>query len=331
VSLVQSDTSFILDVNESDADHLDINPLNEALAGLAEQAPLLQGLGLALDQSERRVRHLLDGLGQLFMQIEVNTKANLQLIDLFNQQADNQQLIQKSLDSLQSNVEHLTANQTALVDSVSLTNQTIKTQQQTLSSLLQEQNQQMAMQLWSQQALWQKQTNLQEELARHQQATLQTSHQQMANEVTERLRAIYNLWQEQAVQQDQIANLRQQKLDATVQADQEYRERQIQQFTQAQQSALQTIVEHADQTYRHLGEHLQQLEHLFQKLVDGQDSTESGREQFNRLLLQSIESINADSQGRVELGTQLKILISELQARQEQMHQALSLALAVEK
>jgi DNA primase catalytic subunit len=218
-----------------------------------------------------------------------------------------------------------------LVDSVSLTNQTIKTQQQTLSSLLQEQNQQMAMQLWSQQALWQKQTNLQEELARHQQATLQTSHQQMANEVTERLRAIYNLWQEQAVQQDQIANLRQQKLDATVQADQEYRERQIQQFTQAQQSALQTIVEHADQTYRHLGEHLQQLEHLFQKLVDGQDSTESGREQFNRLLLQSIESINADSQGRVELGTQLKILISELQARQEQMHQALSLALAVEK
>lgn len=331
VSLVQSDTSFILDVNEVDADQLDINPLNEALAGLAEQAPLLQGLGLALDQSERRVRQLLDGLGQLFMQIEVNTKANVQLIDLFNQQSDTQQLIQKSLDSLQSNVEHLTANQTALVDSVSLTNQTIKTQQQTLSSLLQEQNQQVAMQLWSQQELWQKQANLQEELARHQQTTLQTSHQQMANEVTERLRAIYNFWQEQAVQQDQIANLRQQKLEAMVQADQEYRERQIQQFTQAQQSTLQTIVEHADQTYRHLGEHLQQFERLFQKLVDGQDSAESGREQFNRLLLQSIEGINADSHARVELGTQLKILISELQARQEQMHQALSLALAVEK
>ena len=331
VSLVQSDTSFILDVNESDVDQLDVNPLNEALVGLAEQAPLLQGLALALDQSERRVRHLLDGLGQLFMQIEVNTKANLQLIDLFNQQSDTQQLIQKSLDSLQSNVEHLTTNQTALVDSASLTNHSIKTQQQTLSSLLQEQNKQMAMQLLSQQELWQKQANLQEELARHQQATLQTSHQQMANEVTERLRAIYNLWQEQAVQQDQIANLRQQKLDATVQADQEYRERQIQQFTQAQQSALQTIVEHADQTYRNLGEHLQQFEHLFQKLIDGQDSAESEREQFNRLLLQSIEGINADSQARVELGTQLKILFSELQARQEQMHQVFSLALAVEK
>jgi hypothetical protein len=66
-------------------------------------------------------------------------------------------------------------------------------------------------------------------------------------------------------------------------------------------------------------------------MVDGQDSAEVGRVQFNRLLLQSIEGMTADSQARVELTSQLKMLFSELQARQEQMNQTLTLALSVDK
>lgn len=262
VSLVQSDTSFILDVNEPHADELNFNPMNEALAGLAEQAPLLQGLGLALDQSERRVRELLAGLGQLFTQIEINTTSNLHLVDLVSQQSESQQLMQKTLEALQANLGQLQDHQTVLADSARLTNDSIKIQQQTLTSLLHEQNQQAELQFSSQQALWQKQ---------------------------------------------------------------------VKQFTQAQQSSLQIIVEHADQTYRHLGEHLQHFQRLFQKLVDGQDSAEVGREQFNRLLLQSIEGMTADSQARIELSAQLKMLFSELQARQEQMNQTLTLALSVDK
>jgi hypothetical protein len=331
VSLVQSDTSFILDVNEPNADELDFNPMNEALAGLAAQAPLLQGLGLALDQSERRVRELLSGLGQLFSQIEINTKSNLHLVDLVSQQSESQQLMQKTLEALQANFGQLQDHQTVLADSARLTNDSIKIQQQTLTSLLHEQNQQMSLQLSSQQELWQKQANQQEELALKQQEILQQTQQTLSNQVTERLRDIYELWQEQAQQQDQIANLRQQKLNASLVADQEYRERQLQQFTQAQQNSLQTIVEHADQTYRQLGENLQSFQRLFQKMVDGQDSAEVGRVQFNRLLLQSIEGMTADSQARVELTSQLKMLFSELQARQEQMNQTLTLALSVDK
>jgi hypothetical protein len=331
VSLVQSDTSFILDVNEPDADQLDLNPMNEALAGLAEQAPLLKGLGVALDQSERRVRELLAGLGQLFNQIEINTTSNLHLVDLVSQQTESQQLLHKTLEALQANLGQLQDHQTVLADSARLTNDSIKIQQQTLTSLLHEQNQQMSLQLWSQQELWQKQANQQEELALKQQEILQKTQQTLSNQVTERLRDIYELWQEQAQQQDQIANLRQQKLNATVVAEQEYRERQLQQFTQAQQNSLQTIVEHADQTYRQLGENLQSFQRLFQKMVDGQDSAEAGRVQFNRLLLQSIEGMTADSQARIELTTQLKMLFSELQARQEQMNQTLILALSVDK
>jgi hypothetical protein len=277
------------------------------------------------------VRELLSGLGQLFSQIEINTKSNLHLVDLVSQQSESQQLMQKTLEALQANFGQLQDHQTVLADSARLTNDSIKIQQQTLTSLLHEQNQQMSLQLSSQQELWQKQANQQEELALKQQEILQQTQQTLSNQVTERLRDIYELWQEQAQQQDQIANLRQQKLNASLVADQEYRERQLQQFTQAQQNSLQTIVEHADQTYRQLGENLQSFQRLFQKMVDGQDSAEVGRVQFNRLLLQSIEGMAADSQARVELTSQLKMLFSELQARQEQMNQTLTLALSVDK
>jgi len=331
VSLVQSDTSFILDVNEPEVDSLDFNPMNEALAGLAEQAPLLKGLGVALDQSERRVRELLAGMGQLFTHIDINTKSNLHLVDLCSQQTESQQLTLKTLEAMQTNLSQLQAHQTVLSDSATLTNETIKTQQQTLTSLLQEQNQQVAQQLAAQQALWQKQATIQEELGLQQQEVLQKTQQTLSNEVTERLRDIYELWQEQAQQQDQIANLRQQKLNATLASEQQYREQQLQQFTQAQQASLQTIVEHADQTYRHLGEHLQHFERLFQKMVNGQEDAEAGRVQFNRLLLQSIEGMTADSHARIELSAQLKMLFTELQARQEQMNQTLTIALKNDK
>lgn len=331
VSLVQSDTSFILDVNEPNADELDFNPINQALAGLAEQAPLLQGLGVALDQSERRVRELLGGLGQLFAQIEINTKSNLHLVDLVSQQSESQQVMQKTLEVFQANLVQLQTQQTVLADSARLTNDAIKIQQQTLTSLLHEQNQQAALQFSSQQALWQKQADQQQELALKQQEILQKNQQILLNQVTEQLCGIYDLWQEQALQQDQIANLRQQKLNASLEAEQEYRQRQLQQFTQAQQNSLQIIVEHADQTYRQLGENLQRFQRLFEKLVDGQESAEEGRVQFNRLLLQSIEGMTADSHARIELSAQLKMLFSELQARQEQMNQTLTLALSVDK
>lgn len=331
VSLVQSDTSFILDVNEPNAEQLDFNPINQPLAGLAEQVPLLQGLGLALDQSERRVRELLAGLGQLFTQIEVNTKSNLYLVDLVSQQSESQQLMQKTLEVLQANLVQLQAQQTVLADSARLNNDTIKIQQHTLTSLLHEQNQQLALQLSSQQALWQKQADQQQELALQQQEILQKNQQILSNQVAEQLANIYDLWQQQAQQQEQIANLRQQTLNANLEAEQEYRQRQLQQFTEVQQNSLQTIIEHADQTYRHLGEHLQHFQRLFQKLVDGQESAEDGRVQFNRLLLQSIESMTADSHSRIELSAQLKMLFSELQARQEQIYQTLTLALSIDK
>lgn len=330
VSLVQSDTSFILADNEPVEDS-DFNPMNDALVGLASQAPLLKGLGVALDQSERRVRELLSGLGQLFNQIEINTKSNLHLVDLVGKQSESQQLMQKTLEALQANLGQLQTHQTVLADSARLTNDSIKIQQQTLTSLLHEQNQQMSFQLGSQQELWQKQADQQQELALKQQDILQKTQQTLSNEVTERLRDIYELWQQQAQQQDEIANLRQQKLNTSLVADQEYRQRQLQQFTETQQNSLQIIVEHADQTYRQLGENLQHFQRLFQKMIDGQESAEVGRVQFNRLLLQSIEGMTADSKARVEFSAQLKMLFSELQARQEQMNQTLTLALSIDK
>jgi hypothetical protein len=108
VSLVQSRVSWMTDIshqqNELSNDRVE---LANALAGLAEHSPVLQGLVVALDQSERRVRQLLTGVQELTAQIVTGTAAQsgmtTHLATLGEQQALSVQVIQ----GLQVDMSHM--------------------------------------------------------------------------------------------------------------------------------------------------------------------------------------------------------------------------------
>ncbi len=88
VALVQSETSLMLDITDesvSEAKLSTLEPLTQALGNFVEQSPLMRGLAVALDQSERRVRDLTNGLVQLSAQISASQSATQTLIDKFSQ------------------------------------------------------------------------------------------------------------------------------------------------------------------------------------------------------------------------------------------------------
>ncbi len=64
------------------ADGLDVAPLNKALADLAEHSPLLQSLTVALDQSERRVRALVQSNTSVAATLERQTQMQHDLLTL---------------------------------------------------------------------------------------------------------------------------------------------------------------------------------------------------------------------------------------------------------
>jgi hypothetical protein len=83
--------------------HGEVNKANDQIASslnaVAEQSPILKALVISLDQSERRVRDLINSIGQLSVKIERNE------VELWSRVNDglqqNQQRQQASLDSLQ--------------------------------------------------------------------------------------------------------------------------------------------------------------------------------------------------------------------------------------
>lgn len=84
-SIVQSRMVWLTDLAGSGPD---VQPMQEALSELAEHSPLLKGLTVALDQSERRVRQLLQSMDQLLAQMQAS--AQTQQATLQHQQGQRQ-------------------------------------------------------------------------------------------------------------------------------------------------------------------------------------------------------------------------------------------------
>ncbi|HEX5393418.1 MAG TPA: hypothetical protein VFW68_09060 [Rhodocyclaceae bacterium] len=96
VSILQSQIASVLDFQPGE--QADTGALNEALTGLAQQSPLLQGLAAALDQSERRVREVLTATAQLVARIETNTQAHERVEAIVERMAQSQATSLRSQD-----------------------------------------------------------------------------------------------------------------------------------------------------------------------------------------------------------------------------------------
>lgn len=115
VSLVQSGTSYILDLAHDNHDAMpDLEPVSEALAQLAEQSPLLRGLGVALDQSERRVRELMQTLHVVAAGMEANNSNTARLVAGMTSQSARHEQTQQFMQQVQTHLRELTLRQTSM-------------------------------------------------------------------------------------------------------------------------------------------------------------------------------------------------------------------------
>jgi hypothetical protein len=114
VSMLQTRSSILtkLGVGGTDASRDDAFQLSSAMSKLAEHSPVLQGLIVAMEQSERRVRKLLTSMQELVVQVKDNSlkqsEVQNQIISLSAQQENYLKVIenirQDALESLKASV-----------------------------------------------------------------------------------------------------------------------------------------------------------------------------------------------------------------------------------
>ena len=280
VALVQSGTSLMLDItNEDSATQPDFEPLTEALGALAEHSPLLRGLCVALDQSERRVRELMTGMGSLMAGMESATHANHQLTTQFKQQIEQQEITLNMLSSLQSNMNRLAERQAIMSEHSARTTDVMERQQANLLEAIQQQRELFATSLQDQQTMWQAQSSAQTELLAHQ------------ADVFEKLMLTEHTHRKQALEK----------------------------ISEIQTTGLKKITEHLISTQHMMSKHAASNELLMASLTEAEDQSAQADMERNRLITEATQTLKADSQSRSQFVTHLESLLSETQSRNEQI------------
>lgn len=136
VSLVQSRVTLAIDTSGTDDSANNFDSISHALSELAQHSPILQGLALALDQSERRVREIVQGVSQLTARVDANTQANSQVFELLRKSAQTQAQTMGAVEKVQQDFEKLLHIQTATEHSNSQVTQAIVQQQLNIEDLI---------------------------------------------------------------------------------------------------------------------------------------------------------------------------------------------------
>ena len=180
VSFVQSDTSLMLEIippEEVQAETDEGTLLAHALGQLAEHSPLLRGLALALDQSERRVRELLGGMATLVSRVETSNHAASSLVQYLQQHAQQQEVGMNAMVQMQAAQSQLGERQAQLVDASNLIARQISQQTQLMQSAFAEQNQRLSSQMKELQEIWRNQATHQQHMLEVQQNNWQVQQQ----------------------------------------------------------------------------------------------------------------------------------------------------------
>jgi len=280
VALVQSGTSLMLDITNEDSSALpDFEPVTEALGALAEHSPLLRGLSIALDQSERRVRELMTGMGTLMAGMEASTQANHQLMTQLTQQAQQQDITLNLLTGLQTNMNRLAERQTTMTEHSARTTDVLERQNVQLLEAINQQREIFDAKVLEQQTMWQAQSNAQTDLLAHQ------------AEVFEKLMLTEHMHRKQALE----------TISAT------------------QTTGLEKITDHLVSTQHMISKHAVSNELLVGSITNAEKQSAKADIERNRLIAEAAQTLKADSQSRSQFVTRLDSLLTETQSRNEQI------------
>jgi hypothetical protein len=282
VSFVQSDTSLMLEIippgEEAEADD-EGSMLAKALGQLAEHSPLLRGLALALDQSERRVRELLGGMATLVSRVETTNHAASSLVQYLQQHAQKQESSLNTMLQMQVAQSQLAERQAQMADASQLMVQQMAQQTQFMQSAFAEQNQRLSAQMNEQQDIWRN----------------QATHQQHLLEVQQ------NNWQ---VQQH---------------TDHQARQNEWAHWAQVQQSGLQQMVAHLHSTQMLLNQLAEQTQRAQTQDAQLQTQQTQYQQDLLKAVEQAGARSEAEAQTRSEVLARIDAMLRENQFRNEQI------------
>lgn len=288
VSLLETRISRLTDLGDgADAQgSLDTDGLSNALAQLAQQSPVLKGLIVAMDQSEKRVRMVLNAVQELVGHIQQNTQSHAHAKGMLEQLSANQVSQLKTMDELRQDSLQVLRN---ILKSSELQMQMLdknEQQRQMLQASLQ-QHAQLNQILVDTQAGWLHQ------FEQHQQVISQSSQATHAVVVQER-----QAWLEQL----------------KTWTDSHFQ----------QQSLLNGMVGRFEDIFQSIGQQSRQAELFREQLRHDQSSLLHLLQTMTQVGQQISQHSKDDIANRAELVHQLKLSQTEHQERYEQLIQLLS-------
>ena len=188
VSFVQSDTALLLEITpKEETQDAAEDQLVKAMAQLAENSPLLRGLAVALDHSERRVRELLGGMGTLISRVETSNHAASTLVEQLQKQAQQQETLVRAVSQMQQTQTLLSERQAQMVSAIEQMAQHADQHTQLLRDAFGGQNERLDRQMNEQQKIWQEQ-------ALNQTKQLELLHQQWQAQALQNQKTRHNEW-----------------------------------------------------------------------------------------------------------------------------------------
>jgi hypothetical protein len=299
VSILQSRVAMMLDISEDqDANFPDLEPVAIAMRELAEKSPMLRGLAVALDQSERRVRELIASVAQLSSRVDYGAQASQGLLDQFNKQADQQSQNTQQIKELREDLSRLVTHQTSLLRNTDEVNQALQRQHDWVLGV----------------TLTQKE-EFQNFVAQHGDQT--TKHQESMLRMMQSQQADSAKAMEAQLQfsQEREANERR------------YWVAQNENFAKSQQSILQAINGYFGQAERLASEQQASLTRVLEVMMQGQKSTAVVNADLAKYMAEAGASMRSENLSRMEMVHQMNAVFTEAQARQEQLLQTMLVVL----
>jgi hypothetical protein len=103
-SLLDTRVTYLTDFGRSIDEGAEASGLSDAVTALAEQSPMLTGLIKAMDQSERRVRDLINSVVQISSRLEINQASNSALVQAMQSRLNNEEAIYQSMQATQDSL-----------------------------------------------------------------------------------------------------------------------------------------------------------------------------------------------------------------------------------
>ena len=320
VSFVHSDTSLMLDIaQETEGGMVDLNPVAQALGELAEHSPLLRGLALALDHSERRVREMMMGMGTLMARLETNSHGTGSLIQQIGQQAEQQDRLLSLVAQMQSSQNQLAERQAQMADAHVQMAKHLEQHTETMARALGVQHQQHAEHAQAQQNLWSQQAELQKDILQQQNQTFEKLLQAQHDQSSAQMRAQNTLWQTYLEQQQNMLRNKEETLASQANLERQNRNNQWGQWVQVQEAGLQKMVDHLSGTQRVLAEYTSHADRWSEQLQLEQQRQGQVHADVTKLLQKNSQNQQNERESSQAMLARMDAMLQEAQFRNEQI------------